>query len=166
MIDDRWGTRFLCLTRGISFGRMEVSGEKIGFTASHHFQVVSRWQILPKPRRNLEPARKPQSCVRCNLSPFMTNIRDPSQRHAEVNGYPVHAEAQWPYEYLAQDFTSMDLLQFLSLALRRSPRRWPFFMGKPPACIPASFRREYPRIVAERIHCDSASEPSATSSRP
>ena len=51
--------------------------------------------------------------------------------------------------------------------LGETETRWThFFTGKRPACIPASFRPEYPRIARERIHYDSAFELSATSSRP
>jgi len=113
MIDNRWGTSFLCLTRGISFERMDVSGDTIGFTASHYFQVVSRLQVQPERRRSLEVARKPQRSVRCNPSSLMENIRDPRKRHAEVESHPIHAEAERLHEFLAQDFTWMDWFQFL-----------------------------------------------------
>src|SRR5260370_8928431 len=91
---------------------MDVTGNTVGFTASHYFQIVSRLQVQPECRRSLEVAGKPQRCIRCNPSPLMENIRDPRHRHAEAESHPIHAEAQRLNDFLAQDLPRMDWLYF------------------------------------------------------
>jgi len=57
--DNRQAINSSRLTRDINFERVDITGNPFTFTASHHFQVISRLQVQPKCRRGLEVARQP-----------------------------------------------------------------------------------------------------------
>ena len=81
-----------CNSCNISFKRADVTSDTICFTASHHFQVVPHLQVQPERWRNVEVASEAQRCIRCDSPSLVDNVRNPRQRHAKIDGHPIHAE--------------------------------------------------------------------------